>query len=61
MDFGTNLTPIEVIKKGAFGRTYFRDIYFSVNDRWYKDSWKEFKDLKILIVSIIVVIVMMLI
>ena len=61
MDFGTNLTPIEVFKKGAFGRTYFRDICFSVNDRWYKDSWKEFKDLKILIVSIIVVIVMMLI
>ena len=27
MDFGTNKTPIEVIKEGAFGGTYFRDIY----------------------------------
>ena len=23
MDFGTNKTPVEVIKKGAFGETYF--------------------------------------
>ena len=27
MDFGTNKTPDEIIKEGAFGRTYFRDIY----------------------------------
>ena len=27
MDFRPNVTPIEVIKKGAFGGTYFRDIY----------------------------------
>ena len=27
MDFGANITPVEVIKKGAFGETYFRDIY----------------------------------
>ena len=27
MDFGANKMPIEVIKEGAFGRTYFRDIY----------------------------------
>ena len=40
MDFGTNKTPIEVTKKGAFGGTYFRDIYSGVNDRWYKDSRK---------------------
>ena len=26
MDFGTNKTPLEVIKEGAFGGTYFRDI-----------------------------------
>ena len=26
MDFKPNLTPIEVIKKSAFGGTYFRDI-----------------------------------
>ena len=30
----------------AFGGTYFRDIYSGVNDRFYKDSWKEFKDLE---------------
>ena len=45
MDFGTNKTPIEIIKEGSFGGTYFRDIYSSVNDRWYKNSWKEFKEL----------------
>ena len=27
MDFRPNITPIEVIKKGAFGGTYFRYIY----------------------------------
>ena len=29
MDFGINKTPTEVIKEGAFGGTYFRDIYKS--------------------------------
>ena len=28
MDFGTNKTSVEIIKERAFGRTYFRDIYF---------------------------------
>ena len=44
MDFGIypNASPIEVIKKDAFGGTYFRDIYSDVNDKIYKDSWKEF-------------------
>ena len=46
MEFRPNASPIEVIKKGAFGGTYFRDIFSCVNDRWYKDSWKEFKGLK---------------
>ena len=27
MDFRPNITPIEVIKKVAFGGNYFRDIY----------------------------------
>ena len=31
MDFGANKTPVELIKEGAFGRTYFRDIYSSIN------------------------------
>ena len=35
MDFGANEMPIEVIRKGAFGGTYFRDIYCGVNEKWY--------------------------
>ena len=46
MDFRPNIKPIEVIKKGASGETYFRDIYTSVTDKWYKNSWKEFSVLK---------------
>ena len=46
MDFGTNINPVEVIKKGAFGGTYFRNIYSGVNDKIYRDSWKEFKELE---------------
>ena len=38
-------TPVEVIKEGAFGGTYFRDIYFFVNGKWHKKSWKEFNEL----------------
>ena len=34
MDFGTNKTPVEIIKKEALGRTYFRDIYSVVNGKW---------------------------
>ena len=30
MDFGTNKTPAEVIKKRSFGGTYFRDSYCDV-------------------------------
>ena len=46
MDFGANKTPIEVIREGAFGGTYFRDIYSGVNAKWCKISWKEFDQLK---------------
>ena len=46
MDFGANKTPVEVIREGAFGGTYFRDIYSGVNGQWYKKSWKEFDQLK---------------
>ena len=42
MDFGAK-APIEVISKGAFGG---RDIYSGVNGKWYKNSWKEFNQLK---------------
>ena len=46
MDFGTNKTPVEIIKEGRLDGTYFRDIYSHVNNNWYRDSWKEFKELK---------------
>ena len=39
MNFGANKMPVEIIKEGAFGGTYF--IYSSVNN-WYKKLWKEF-------------------
>ena len=39
MDFGAKKTPVEVIREGAFGGTYFRDIYSGVNGQWCKKSW----------------------
>ena len=33
MNFSPNKTPIEIIKEGAFGGTYFRDIYFGINEK----------------------------
>ena len=41
--FGVNKSPIDLINEGAFGGTYFRDIYSGVNGDWYRNSWKEFK------------------
>ena len=41
MDFGVNKTPIEIIKEGGFGGTYFRDINSSVNGKWYRKTWKD--------------------
>ena len=46
VDFDENKTPVEVIKKGAFGGTYFRYIYSGVNGKWYRKSWKVFDELK---------------
>ena len=40
MKFTPNISPIDVIKKGSFGGTYFREIYSNVYDKWYKHSWK---------------------
>ena len=37
-----NKTPVEVIKKGVFRETCFRDIY----GKWYKSSWNRFDELK---------------
>ena len=47
MDFGANITPVEIINEGAFGGTYFRDIYSSIKSKWYRKSWKEFDDYSI--------------
>ena len=44
--FGTSKIPVKVIKEGAFGGTCFRDIYSGINDRWYRQSLKEFDELK---------------
>ena len=41
MVFSPNKTPIETIKEGAFGGTYFRDIYSGINKKWYENSWKK--------------------
>ena len=46
MDFSQNKMPIEMIKEGAFGGTCFRDIYSGINGKWYKNSWKDFDQLK---------------
>ena len=43
MDFSPNKTLVQIIKEGA---TYFRDIYSNINEKWYKNSWKEFIHLK---------------
>ena len=61
MDFKLNISPVEIIKKGAFGGTYFRDIYSGVNDRFYKNSWKEFKELENIDKNIMLLIFMMLV
>ena len=46
MGFGANKKPVEIIKEGSFGGTYFRDIYSGINDKWHRKSWKEFDELK---------------
>ena len=30
MDFSPNKSPIEIIKEGAFGGAYFRDVYSNI-------------------------------
>ena len=45
-NFDTNKTSVEVIREGAFGGIYFRDIYSGINDKWYRKSWKEFDEFK---------------
>ena len=33
MSFNPNKTPIEIIKEGAFGDTYFRNIYSGIGEK----------------------------
>ena len=61
MDFGTNKTPIEMIKKGSFSGTYFQDIYLFIlvlMINFIKIVGKNLKNWKVLIKNIIVVIIM---
>ena len=46
MNFSPNKTPIELIREGVFGCTYVREIYSGINEDWYRNSWKEFDQLK---------------
>ena len=46
MEYNPNKTPVQVIKEDHFGGTFFRDIYSGANGKWYRNSWKEFNELK---------------
>ena len=46
MNFSPNKIPIEVIRESAFEDTYFREIYYVINAKWYKNVWKEFVQLE---------------
>ena len=46
MEFRPNISPVDVIKNGAFGGRYFRDIYSDVTGKFYKNSWNEFDELE---------------
>ena len=45
MDFSGNETPVEIVKEGAFGGTYFRNIYSGVNGKWYTKSLRKLKNI----------------
>ena len=46
MGFSPNKTPVEVIREGALGDAYFRNIYSGITEKWYKNSWKEIVQLE---------------
>ena len=46
MNFGANKTPVELIQEGAFGGTYFKDIYSGITGKSYRKPWKKFNELK---------------
>ena len=41
MNFSPNKTPIETIKEGKVGGTYFRDIYSGINENGTKIHGKN--------------------
>ncbi len=45
-DFTPNLTPRQIFQSGAFGGTYFRKIYSSVNNKYYENVHKNYTSLK---------------
>ena len=34
MDFNLNKTPVEIIKEGAFGGSYFRNVNSNIDEKW---------------------------
>ena len=38
MKFNPNKTHVEIIKEGAFGGTYFRNIYSGANRKWHRNT-----------------------
>ena len=46
MEFHPNISLADAIKKGAFGEIFFRDIYSNITGKFYKNTWKEFEELK---------------
>ena len=42
LKFRPNLTPAQVLRRGSFGGTYFRDIESSVTGKKYTKAYKEF-------------------
>ena len=59
MNFSPNKIPIEIIKEGAFGGTYFRNIYSGINEKWYKNSGKNLVIKTILMLDFMHQIIMM--
>ena len=41
MNFGSNKTPVKVIKEDAFRGICFIDIYSGVSSKWYKKNGKN--------------------
>lgn len=41
-EFTPNLSPKEIFHMGAFGGTYWREIYSNVNKKWYKNQHKKY-------------------